>query len=75
MWNHLTPEWFEEEPNPKNCSIRLLDDHKDHGYIFSGFEENFNPNNTQTLSSHSLQTLERNILSKSSAQLQLDEHK
>ncbi|KAL6055629.1 Histidine phosphatase family protein [Balamuthia mandrillaris] len=24
MWLHLSPEWFEEEPNPSNCSIRVI---------------------------------------------------
>ena len=37
MWLHLTPEWFEAEPNPKNCSIRLLENGEDKGYIFPGF--------------------------------------
>ena len=37
MWLHLPYEWFEEEPNPKNCSIRLLQDGQDKGYIFPGF--------------------------------------
>lgn len=37
MWLGRTPEWFEEEPNPQNCSIRLLDGLSDKGYIFSGF--------------------------------------
>jgi 2,3-bisphosphoglycerate-dependent phosphoglycerate mutase len=39
QWLHLTPEWFEAETNPKNCSIRMLkrDEHgktHDYGYIF-----------------------------------------
>jgi broad specificity phosphatase PhoE len=37
MWCHLSPEWFEDEPNPKNCAIRLLENGVDRGYIFSGF--------------------------------------
>ena len=37
MWCHLTPEWFEHEPNPNNCAIRLLDDGVDRGYLFDGF--------------------------------------
>jgi broad specificity phosphatase PhoE len=37
MWCHLTPEWFEAEPNPKNCAIRLIDGSEDKGYIFPGF--------------------------------------
>jgi len=39
MWLNLTPEWFENEPNPNNCSIRLLDSIQDHSYIFEGFME------------------------------------
>jgi 2,3-bisphosphoglycerate-dependent phosphoglycerate mutase len=37
MWCHLTPEWFEAEPNPHNCAIRLLEEGRDHGYLFEGF--------------------------------------
>lgn len=37
MWLHLPYEWMHEEPNPKNCSIRLLEDGEDKGYIFEGF--------------------------------------
>ena len=37
MWCHLSPEWFEAEPNPANCAIRLLDDRGDRGYLFAGF--------------------------------------
>jgi 2,3-bisphosphoglycerate-dependent phosphoglycerate mutase len=36
MWCHLSPEWFEHEPNPKNAAIRLLH-HGDQGYVFEGF--------------------------------------
>jgi len=38
MWLHLRYEWMHEEPNPRNCSIRLLEDGEDRGYIFEGFE-------------------------------------
>jgi len=37
MWCHLSPEWFETEPNPANGAIRLLDDGTDRGYLFGGF--------------------------------------
>jgi len=37
MWCHLSPEWFEEEPNPNNCAIRILDGGDDRGYLFEGF--------------------------------------
>lgn len=37
MWLHKPYEWMEEEPNPANCSIRLIDDKEDHGYVFPGF--------------------------------------
>jgi broad specificity phosphatase PhoE len=36
QWLHLSFEWFEKEPNPKNCSIRLLIGDKDLGYIHEG---------------------------------------
>lgn len=35
QWCHYTPEWFENERNPKNCWIRLLDDKEDKKYIYS----------------------------------------
>jgi len=38
MWFHLTPEWFDDEPNPANCAIRLIEGGEDKGYIFNGFE-------------------------------------
>jgi len=38
MWLHLSPEWFEKESNPDLCSIRLLEDNVDKGYIFHGFK-------------------------------------
>lgn len=38
MWMHYPYEWMHEEPNPKNCSIRLLENGEDKGYIFEGFE-------------------------------------
>jgi len=34
-WFHYTPEWYENEKNPKNCWIRLIDDGKDAGYVYS----------------------------------------
>jgi 2,3-bisphosphoglycerate-dependent phosphoglycerate mutase len=37
-WLHYTPEWLEKEPNPSNCSVRLLEDGEDKGYIFDGFK-------------------------------------
>lgn len=36
MWLHLPYEWFEAEPNPKNCSIRLIESGEDRGYIYPG---------------------------------------
>jgi len=38
MWMHYEYEWMNSEPNPKNCSIRLLEDGEDKGYIFEGFD-------------------------------------
>ena len=37
MWCHLSPEWFEAEPNPANCAIRVVDGGVDRGYLFPGF--------------------------------------
>jgi broad specificity phosphatase PhoE len=37
MWCHLSPEWFEAEPNPDNCAIRLIEGGTDWGYVFPGF--------------------------------------
>ena len=37
MWCHLSPEWFEAEPNPNNCAVRLIDSGEDKGYLFDGF--------------------------------------
>ncbi len=37
MWCHKSPEWLEDEPNPGNCAVRLIDDDGDQGYIFDGF--------------------------------------
>ena len=32
-WFHYSPEWYEDEHNPKNCWIREIKDGKDLGYI------------------------------------------
>ena len=37
MWCHKPWEWMHNEANPKNCSIRLIEDSVDKGYIFPGF--------------------------------------
>jgi broad specificity phosphatase PhoE len=34
MWCHLSPEWFDGEPNPANCAIRYIDDGEDMGYLW-----------------------------------------
>jgi 2,3-bisphosphoglycerate-dependent phosphoglycerate mutase len=34
QWLHLTPEWFDSEPNPGNAWIRLIEDDEDRGYVF-----------------------------------------
>jgi 2,3-bisphosphoglycerate-dependent phosphoglycerate mutase len=44
MWLHREVEWFENERNPANCSVRRIarsgDGHfEDKGYIFQGFKE------------------------------------
>lgn len=36
MWCHLSPEWFDAEPNPNNGSVRLIHDGIDIGYLNSG---------------------------------------
>ena len=36
QWLHLTPEWFDQEPNPGNAWIRLVKDDEDRGYIYRG---------------------------------------
>ena len=38
MWMHKPWEWMHREPNPRNCSVRLLQDGVDKGYIFDGFD-------------------------------------
>lgn len=38
QWLHLPFEWFEAEPNPKNCSIRLIEENRDCGYIYTDTE-------------------------------------
>jgi len=38
MWLHLPYEWMHQEPNPNNCSIRLIENGVDKGYVFSGFD-------------------------------------
>lgn len=37
-WLHKELEWLEKEPNPLNCSIRLIENGEDLGYIFDGFK-------------------------------------
>lgn len=32
-WLHLPFEWFEKEPNPKNCSVRVINCGKYLGYL------------------------------------------
>lgn len=40
LWCHKDLSWYEAEPNPKNCSVRLIDhDGEDKGYIFPGFDK------------------------------------
>ena len=34
QWMHYPVEWYDTEPTPKNCSVRLLEDNEDKGYIF-----------------------------------------
>lgn len=37
MWMNYNFEWFERTKNPNNCSVWLLNEGKDLGYIFKGF--------------------------------------
>lgn len=37
MWLHLPYEWMHQEANPNNCSIRLIEDGVDKGFVFEGF--------------------------------------
>lgn len=37
MWCRLSPEWFEQEPNPYNCAIRVIENTHDRGYLSEGF--------------------------------------
>ncbi len=39
MWLHLPYEWMHREPNPANCSVRLIEDGEDRGYVFEGFAD------------------------------------
>jgi broad specificity phosphatase PhoE len=32
---HRTPEWFEKERNPKNCSVRVIEQLEDKGVVFA----------------------------------------
>jgi 2,3-bisphosphoglycerate-dependent phosphoglycerate mutase len=46
MWLHREVEWFEEEKNPANCSIRHIGRNdnghfEDKGYLFQGFNKQF----------------------------------
>lgn len=38
MWLHHPLGWMDEQPNPNNCSVRLIEDNEDKGYIFEGFK-------------------------------------
>lgn len=38
MWLHKPWEWMHQEPNPKNCSVRLIENGVDKEYIFDGFD-------------------------------------
>lgn len=33
-WFYYSPEWYENEKNPKNCWIRLVDNEMDMGFIY-----------------------------------------
>lgn len=37
MWCRYSPEWFAHSSNPPNCSVQLLEDQWDRGYVFGGW--------------------------------------
>lgn len=41
MWMHYSPEWFDAEANPGNCSVRLIEgargQYVDRGYVVGGY--------------------------------------
>lgn len=37
-WCHYRYEWIEEEKNPANCSIRVIENGKDQGYLHRGWQ-------------------------------------
>ena len=39
MWLHKPWEWMHQEPNPTNCSVRLIENGEDKGYLFDEFEQ------------------------------------
>ena len=39
MWLNKDWEWFNNEPDPGNCAVRLLEDNQDRGYIYSGHRD------------------------------------
>jgi 2,3-bisphosphoglycerate-dependent phosphoglycerate mutase len=48
MWLHLPYEWMHREPNPGNCSVRLIEDGEDRGYVFEGFQDPDGQEHTRT---------------------------
>jgi hypothetical protein len=36
MWLHHPYEWFDEQQNPQNCSIQMIEDGVDKGFIHPG---------------------------------------
>eukprot|EP01120_Amphizonella_sp_Union-15-10_P016153 TRINITY_DN8433_c0_g1_i1.p1 TRINITY_DN8433_c0_g1~~TRINITY_DN8433_c0_g1_i1.p1 ORF type:complete len:350 (-),score=55.99 TRINITY_DN8433_c0_g1_i1:131-1180(-) len=43
MWLRLKPEWFEEEKNPSNCAIRLIEGGIDRKFVWGGYESHHRP--------------------------------
>lgn len=37
-WLHYHYKWFENERNPGNCWVRVIDNNKDQGYIYKGHD-------------------------------------
>mmetsp|Transcript_20880 Transcript_20880/g.51186 ORF Transcript_20880/g.51186 Transcript_20880/m.51186 type:complete len:390 (+) Transcript_20880:353-1522(+) len=39
MWCHYSPEWFEVNDNPPNCSVLYVEDNAVKRYVFAGYDQ------------------------------------
>eukprot|EP01134_Creolimax_fragrantissima_P004643 CFRG4643T1 len=53
MWCHKSHDWYEDEWNGNNCSVRLVTSSGDNGYIFNGFNAHDCNNEASSPSSYS----------------------